>query len=129
MANVRIDSNGIKKGDVFDHTSPVAHRTSVTAADGADPASVTAGIDGDGYGAVDFDVDVTLGGTNPLVEVAPIYYDATASAWFRGESAFFSQSGRYRVRAETRGAVSYLKVVSLTGTSPTLALNAWASLT
>ena len=101
----------------------------MTAVDGSDPASVAAGIDGDGCGAVDFDVDVTLGGTNPLVEVAPIYYDATANAWFRGESAFFAQSGRYRVRAETRGAVSYLKVISLTGASPTLALNAWASLT
>lgn len=127
MANVRIDANGVPKGAVWEQTAPVAHRTSVTAADGSDPAS-SAGIATDGYQAVDFDIDVTLGGTDPMVEVAPIYYDATASAWFRGASAFFTATGKYRVRAEARGALAYLKVVALTGTSPTLALNAWAAL-
>ena len=127
MANVRIDANGVPKGVVWEQATPAAHRSSVTAADGADPAS-SAGIVTDGYEAVDFDIDVTLGGTNPMVEVAPIYYDATASAWFRGASMFFVATGKYRVRALARGASTYLKVVALTGTSPTLSLNAWASL-
>ncbi len=127
MANVRIDANGVPKGAVWEQTAPLAHRTSVTAADGADPAS-SAGIVTDGYECVDFDLDVTLGGTSPMVEVAPIYYDATAAAWFRGGSMFFTATGRYRVRAQARGAATYLKVVALTGTSPTLALNAWAAL-
>ncbi|MEZ4501745.1 MAG: hypothetical protein R3C39_03900 [Dehalococcoidia bacterium] len=128
MANVRIDENGVAKGVVFEHTAPAVHRSNVTAVDGSDPAS-SAGVDTAGFEAVDFDLDVTLGGTDPLVEVAPIYFDATADAWFKGESAFFNSSGRFRVRAEGRGAVTYLKVVALTGTSPTLDLDAWASLT
>lgn len=127
MANVRIDANGVPKGAVWEHADPVLHRSGVTAVDGADPAG-SAGIDCDGFEAVDFDVDVTLGGTNPMVEVAPIYHDATADAWFRGQSAFFTSTGRYRVRAEARGARAYLRVVALSGTSPTLTLSAWASL-
>jgi len=129
MANVRIDENGVAKGVVFEHTAPAVHRSNVTAADGSDPGASSAGVDAAGYEAVDFDLDVTLGGTDPLVEVAPIYFDATADAWFQGESAFFTATGRYRVRAEARGAITYLKVVALTGTSPTLDLDAWASLT
>lgn len=128
MANVRIDQNGVPKHAVFEQTAPVVHRSGVTAVDGSDPVGATSGVASDGYAAVDFDVDVTLGGTNPMVEVAPIYHDATSNTWFRGESAFFTSSGRYRVRAETRGATVYLKVLALTGTSPTLSMSAWASL-
>jgi hypothetical protein len=127
MANVRIDANGVPKGAVWEQTVPVAHRTNVTAADGADPAPA-AGVATEGYEVVDFDLDITLGGANPAVEVAPIYYDATADAWFRGASTTYSATGRYRLRAEARGALAYLKVLALTGTSPTLALNAWASM-
>lgn len=128
MANVRIDSNGVAKGAVFELTAPVAHRTGVTAADAAEPAGVGLGVDAVGYEHVDFDIDVTLGGTDPVVEVAPLFYDATSTHWFQGESVFFTSTGRYRVRAEVRGAVVFLQVVSLSGTSPTLALSAWASL-
>lgn len=128
MANVRIDENGVAKGAVFEHTVPAVHRSNVTAVDGVDPGSPSAGVDAAGYEAVDFDLDVTLGGTNPMVEVAPIYYDATAALWFKGESAFFTASGRYRLRAAARGGIAYLKVVALTGTSPTLDLDAWTAL-
>jgi predicted ATPase len=77
---------------------------------------------------IDFDVDVTLGGAAPLVEVTPLYYGATADAWFRGESAFFTATGRYRLRAEARGARVFLAVTALEGDTPTLDLDAWASL-
>jgi hypothetical protein len=127
LANVRIDANGAPKGAVWEQTVPVAHRGNVTAADGADPAQA-GGVVTEGYEVVDFDLDVTLGGTNPTVEVAPIHYDATAAAWFRGASTTYSASGRFRVRATARGALTYLKVIALTGTTPTLALNAWASM-
>ena len=128
MANVRIDNNGVPKGAVFELTAPAAHRTSVTAVDGSEPGSVASGVNADGYAHVDFDIDVTLGGTDPMVEVAPLFYDATSTHWFRGESAYFTATGRYRLRADARGAVVFLQVVSLTGTSPTLSLSAWASL-
>lgn len=127
MADVRIDDNGVPKAAVFEQTAPAAHRVAVTAVDAADPASVDLGVASEGYRYVDFDVAVTLGGTDPLVEVAPLYYDATSDTWFRGASQFFVASGRYRVRVEARGAVVFLQVVALDGTSPTLSLSAWAS--
>ncbi len=127
MADVRIDANGVPKAAVFEQTAPVAHRTTVTAVDSDDPASAALGVASEGYRYVDFDVAVTLGGTDPLVEVAPLFLDATSGTWFRGQSAFFTSSGRYRVRVEARGAVVFLQVVSLSGTSPTLSLSAWAS--
>jgi hypothetical protein len=128
MADVRIDANGIPKGEVWEQAVPVEHRSNVTAADGADP-DADEGIDADGYEAIDFDLDVTLGGTNPMVEVAPLFYDATADAWFRGGSSFFTATGRYRVRAASRGARTFLSVVALSGTTPTLSLDCWATLT
>lgn len=127
MADVRIDANGVPKAAVFEQSTPVAHRSGVTAVDGSDPASASLGVASEGFRFVDFDVAVTLGGTDPLVEVVPLFFDATSGTWFRGESAYFTSSGRYRVRVEARGAVVFLQVVSLTGTSPTLSLSAWAS--
>ncbi|MGE3857452.1 MAG: hypothetical protein AB7G21_10910 [Dehalococcoidia bacterium] len=127
MADVRLDENGVPKGAVIELTAPAAHRAGVTAADGGEPSSVADGVDAAGYQHVDFDVDVTLGGTSPMVEVAPLFYDATAAHWFRGDSAYYTASGRYRLRVEARGGVVFLQVVALTGTSPTLSLSAWAS--
>ena len=128
MANVRLDSNGVPKGAVVEPTAPAAHRSAVTAADGGDPGSTALGVNADGYQHVDFDVGVTLGGTNPMVEVAPVFYDATAALWFRGDSAYYTTTGRYRLRVEARGGLVFLQVVALTGASPTLSLSAWASL-
>lgn len=127
MANVRIDANGVPKAPVWEQTASVVHREAVTAVDGSDP-DVADGVACEGFAAVDFDLDVTLGGTVPLLEVAPLFYDAAADAWFRGDSAFYTATGRYRLRAEARGALTFLAVVGLTGTSPTLALDVWASL-
>jgi len=127
VADVRLDDNGVPKGAVIELTAPVAHRSAVTAADGGEPASVADGVDAEGYQHVDFDIDVTLGGTTPMVEVAPLFYDATAAHWFLGESAYYTATGRHRLRVEARGGVVFLQVVALTGTSPTLSLSAWAS--
>ena len=85
-------------------------------------------MDAAGFEVLDFDMAVTLGGTAPMVEVAPIFYDATAAAWFKGESAFFTATGNYRLRTQARGAIVYLKVIALTGTSPTLDLDVWSAL-
>lgn len=127
MVDVRIDANGIPKAEVFEQTTPVLHRSGVTAVDASDPASPASGVDAAGYRFVDFDVAVTLGGTEPLLEVAPLFYDATAAQWFRGPSTFITVTGRYRVRVDARGATTYLAVVGLSGMSPTLSLSAWSS--
>ena len=86
-------------------------------------------LDASGFEHIDFDLDVTLGGTDPLVEVTPLYYGAAADAWFRGESAFFTATGRYRLRVAARGARVFLAVTALEGDTPTLDLDVWASLT
>ena len=128
MANVRLDHNGVPKGAVVELTAPAAHRSAVTAADGGEPSAVSDGVDAEGYQHIDFDIDVTLGGTTPMVEVAPLFYDATAEHWFLGDSAYYTATGRHRLRVEARGGVVFLQVVALTGTDPTLSLDAWASL-
>ena len=128
MTDVRLDSNGVPVAAAFDATVPVAHRAGVTAVDASEPANTGLGVDASGYEQVAFDLDVTLGGTTPSVEVAPLFYDATAAHWFRGDSAFYGASGRYRLDVEARGALVFLEVVALSGTSPTLDLDVWASL-
>ena len=127
MPNVRIDENGVPKAPVFEQSTPVAHRSAVDAVDSSDPDLEDA-LDAAGYEHVDFDLDVTLGGTDPLLEVTPLYYGAGADAWFRGEPAYFTSTGRYRVRAAARGARVFLAVTALEGDTPTLDLDVWASL-
>lgn len=127
MPNVRIDDNGVPKAAVFEHTPAVAHRVTVTAVDEGDPDPGEA-IDAAGFEHVDFDLDIALGGEDPLVEVTPLFYGSPADAWFRGESAFFTSSGRYRLRADARGSRLFLAVTALEGEEPTLSLDAWASL-
>ncbi len=127
MADVRIDANGVPKGAVVEQTAAALHRAAVTEVDEGDPASPSDGVDAEGYLAVDFDLDVTLGGDDPVLEVTPLFLDAGAEAWFRGEPAFFTASGRYRLRTEARGATVFLAVTGLEGDTPTLDLDVWAS--
>lgn len=127
MADVRIDANGVPKGAVIEQVGAVLHRSGVTEVDAGDPVSASDGVDAAGFLAVDFDLDVTLGGTDPLLEVTPLFLDAVAESWFRGESAFFTSSGRYRLRTEARGATVFLAVTALEGDTPTLDLDVWAS--
>ena len=124
MANVRVDENGVPKAPVFEADAPLAHRTGVTAVDVGSPA--TAAVDAAGYEAVDFDLDLTLGGTDPLLEVTPLFYGTAADAWFRSEPAYFAESGQYRLRVAARGSLVFLAVTALEGTAPTLSLDAWA---
>ncbi|MGE3961133.1 MAG: hypothetical protein AB7F65_05570 [Dehalococcoidia bacterium] len=127
MPNVRIDENGVPKAAVFEHTAPIAHRSGVTGVDVGDP-DIEDAVDASGFEHIDFDLDITLGGTDPLLEVTPLFYGASAAAWFRGESQYFTASGRVRVRTDARGARVFLAVTALEGDTPTLDLDAWASL-
>ena len=127
MANVRIDENGVPKSPVFEQEAPLAHRVEVTAVDEGTPA-VEDAVDAAGFEDIDFDLDVTLGGTDPLLEVTPLFYGSAAEAWFRGESSYFTSSGRYRLRVPARGARVFLAVTALEGDSPAVSLDAWAVL-
>ncbi len=128
MADVRIDANGVPKGAVVEQVGTVLHRSAVTEVDEGDPASASDGVDASGFVAVDFDLDVTLGGDAPLLEVTPLFLSGVTEAWFRGEPAYFTSSGRYRLRTEARGATVFLAVTALEGDEPTLDLDVWASL-
>ena len=127
MANVRIDENGVPKGAVFEQSAPVLHRSGVAAVDAGAPLLADA-VDTAGFEHADFDLDVTLGGTDPLLEVTPLFWSAGPQDWFRGESSFFTESGRYRLRVPARGARVFLAVTALEGDTPTLDLDAWAVL-
>jgi hypothetical protein len=127
MPNARIDDNGVPKAAVYEHTTPVLHRDGVDAVDAGDPDEADA-VDAAGFEHVDFDLDVTLGGDDPLLSVVPLYYSAGADGWFGGDAAYFTESGRYRLRVAARGARVFLAVAALDGDEPTLDLDVWASL-
>ncbi len=127
MPNARIDDNGVPKAAVYEQTAPILHRDGVDAVDAGDPDNADA-VDAAGFEHVDFDLDVTLGGDDPLLSVVPLYYSAGADGWFSGESAYFAESGRYRLRVAARGARVFLAVAALEGDTPTLDLDVWASL-
>ncbi|MDA0271114.1 MAG: hypothetical protein DWG83_01830 [Chloroflexi bacterium] len=127
MARVRLDENGVPKGAVVEQVAAALHRSGVDGVDEGDPVSPSDGVDASGFAFVDFDLDVALGGDDPLLEVTPLFFDGVAEAWFRGPPSFFVESGRFRVRVEARGAVVFLAVTALEGDEPTLDLDVWAS--
>jgi hypothetical protein len=131
VANVRIDSQGVPKGPVYEETTPIIHRSGLTAADLSDPTGASQGLDCSGYRTVRFDVD-TSGSTNlTALKVQLLVWDATASKYFRGSERSFDQEELAAnpipsLEAEVRGATVFLKVVSATAAS--LSISVYASL-
>lgn len=131
MANVRIDSQGVPKGPVYEETTPILHRSDLTTADPSDPTSASDGLDCSGYRSVRFDVD-TSGSTNlTALKVQLLVWDATAGKYFRGGERSFGQEELTAnpipsLEAEVRGATVFLKVVSATAAS--LSISVYASL-
>jgi hypothetical protein len=131
VANVRIDSQGVPKGPVYEETTPILHRSDLTTADPSDPTSASDGLDCSGYRSVRFDVD-TSGSTNlTALKVQLLVWDATAGKYFRGGERSFGQEELTAnpipsLEAEVRGATVFLKVVSATAAS--LSISVYASL-
>ncbi len=131
MANVRIDSQGVPKGPVYEETTPVLHRGGLMAADASDPTSASEAVDCTGYRNVRFDVD-TSGSTDlTALEVQLLVWDATAAKYFRGGERSFDQEELAAnpipsLEGEVRGATVFLKVVSATAAS--LSISVYASL-
>ncbi len=131
MANVRIDSQGVPKGPVYEETTPVLHRSGLTAADPSDPTSASEGVDCTGYRDVRFDVDTTGSTELTALKVQLLVWDATAAKYFRGGERSFGQEELAAnpipsLEAEVRGATVFLKVVSATAAS--LSISVYASL-
>jgi hypothetical protein len=131
VANVRIDSQGVPKGPVYEGTTPVLHRSGLTAADPSDPTSVGEGLDCTGYRNVRFDVDTSGSIGLTALKVQLLAWDSTAGKYFRGAERSFGQGELAAnpipsLEAEARGATVFLKVVSATATS--LSVSVYASL-
>ena len=131
MANVRIDSQGVPKGPVYEETTPIDHRSGLTAADPSDPTSASAGVDCSGYRNIRFDLDTSSSTGLTALKVQLLVWDATAGKYFRGCERSFSQAEMAAnpipsLEAEVRGATVFLKVVSATAAS--LSISVCASL-
>jgi len=132
VANVRIDSQGVPKGPVYEETTPIIHRSGLTAADLSDPTSTSAGVDCSGYRNVRFDLD-TSGSTGlTALKVQLLVWDATAGKYFRGSERSFGQAELAAnpipsLEAEVRGATVFLKVISATAASLSISVYACLS--
>jgi len=119
----------------YDVDTTGAGAVSVTEGFAWNEPAVGGGIDCAGFEGVDFDCKITLGGTSPVIELTPIYYDSVDAQWYAGESLFFTGSaggggvirGKLRVRCYAKGAIAFLQVRSLTGTTPSFSLTVYGS--
>jgi hypothetical protein len=132
VANVRIDSQGVPKGPVYEETTPIVHRSGLTAADPSDPTSASAGVDCSGYRNVRFDLDTSGSASLTALKVQLLVWDATAGKYFRGDERSFGQAELAgnpipSLEAEVRGATVFLKVVSATATSLSISVYACLS--
>ena len=119
MVNVRIDSNGIPMGPVFDPLAPLQHRTGITVVDSSDPGDTSGAVDCAGFHECRF--DITLAGTGfTSLEVAVIFWNSRQSKWFTGASRVFTATGQHALTVDARWAIAFLKVVAFSGTSFTL---------
>lgn len=131
MANVRIDAQGVPKAPVYEGTTPVLHRASLTGADAADPPSASVGLDCVGYRNVRFDLDTNGSVGLSALAVQLLVWNPTAGKYFRGAERRFDQDDLAAnpipsLEAEVRGAVVFLKVAQTTATS--LGLSVYAGL-
>jgi hypothetical protein len=129
VANVRIDSQGIPKGPVYEETMPILHRSGLTAADPSDPTSAGEGVDCTGYRSIRFDVDASESTDLTALVLQLLVWDATAAKYFRGSERSFSQEELAAnpipsLEAEVRGATVFLKVVSATAASLSISVHA-----
>lgn len=115
MANVRIDQNGVPKGEVCEWTTPALHRNGVTAVDAAEPADAGGAVNCDGYRYCRFDLIIT--GSFSSIDVQALFWNPRQSKWFGGARRQFTETGQHAVLVEARGSPVFLKVAAFSGTS------------
>ncbi len=116
MANVLLDNNGIPKGPVYESTTPVLHRSSITAVDTTDPSDTSGAVNCAGYEQCRFDISITGTGLTSLT-VQVLFWNPRQSKWFGGASRQFTVTGQHALVVEARGAMIFLKVTAFSGTS------------
>ncbi len=131
MVNVRIDSQGVPKGPVYEGTAPVLHRSAISTQDAVDPTTASQGLNYAGYRNLRLDIDTTVSVGLTALEVQLLVWNVTASKYFRGAEREFgatelSANPKPALEIEVRGAIVFLKIVSATAT--TLSVSIYASL-
>ena len=131
MVDVRIDTQGVPKGPVYEETAPVLHRSAVSTPDAADPTSASQGLSCAGYRNLRLDIDTTASVGLTALKVQLLVWNAAAGKFFRGAEREFSAADlsanpKPSLEAEIRGATIFLKVVSATAT--TLSVSVYAAL-
>ena len=116
MANVLLDNNGIPKGPVYESTTPVLHRSSITAVDTTDPSDTSGAVNCAGYEQCRFDISITGTGLTSL-NVQVLFWNPRQSKWFGGASRQFTVTGQHALVVEARGAMIFLKITAFSGTS------------
>jgi hypothetical protein len=117
MPNVRIDENGLPKGPIYEASTPVVHRASITAVDASDPVDDSGAVDCGGYETCRFDVTLTGVGITSL-DVQVLFWNPRQSKWFGGATRRLEVAGQYAlVVPDARGAKLFLKVLAFSGTS------------
>lgn len=116
MANVLLDNNGIPKGPVYESTTPVLHRSGITAVDATDPSDASGAVNCAGYEQCRFDISITGTGLTSLT-VQVLFWNSRQSKWFGGASRPFATTGQHALVVEARGAMIFLKVTAFSGTS------------
>lgn len=115
MTDVRIDANGLPKAPVYDPTTPLVHRSGVTAVDAVDPAE-SSGIDTAGYQECRLDLELTGTGLTSL-EVQALFWNSRAAKWFGGGRRTFTSTGQHGLVVDCWGQKVFLKVTAFSGTS------------
>ena len=100
-------------------STPVAHRTAITAADATDPTS--GGIDCGEYTEARFDI-VKNSGTVTALEVQLLFWNSKQAAFMRGSKLTVDELPKAIV-TDVRGATVFLKVTTLTGSSPNISID------
>jgi hypothetical protein len=97
-------------------TQPKVHRSNVTSVDAADPTGTSGAVDTKGYKECRFDITVAGTGFQSL-EVQALFWNPRQNLWWGGGKRVFSTVGRHALVVDARGAVIFLKVITLSGTS------------
>ncbi|MFQ5880158.1 MAG: hypothetical protein ACE5IZ_08305 [Dehalococcoidia bacterium] len=131
MVNVRIDSQGVPKGPVYEEAAPVLHRSAVSFPDTADPTAASQGLACAGYRNLRLDIDTTASVGLTALKVQLLVWNTSAGKFFGGaerefDAAELAANPKPALEAEVRGATIFLKVVSATAT--TLSVSIYATL-
>ena len=97
------------------------HRTGITAVDTVDPPTVASGVNCRDYMQCRFDI-VKNSGTVTTLEVQILFWNSKQGAFMRGSKLEVDELPKAIV-TDVRGAIVFLKVTKLEGTTPNISID------